>query len=199
MNCPKCNRPSQSKTSPRCVFCGAPLVEGELSYEEKLRALQKPAAAAAESTVAAVVIEPAKPVSALAYEGSASMPSGRSIGFVEVLWGIDGRISRSEFWLKGLLPLLAVAVVLGGPIFLLKSEGLRMATVIVLNLLLLFPFISIYAKRLHDRGRTAKWLFATLIPIVGSFVGLWILLETWFCRGELGPNNYGADPLDTSS
>jgi uncharacterized membrane protein YhaH (DUF805 family) len=173
------------------------MVEGALTYEERMRALQKPTAVAemaARAPAPAVVLAP--PVSALAYEGSDSVSAVRRIRVFDVLWGVEGRISRSEFWLKGLLPLMPAAMAGNALAFLPDSDAVAWVVLILVNLVLLFPFVSVYGKRLHDRGRSAKWLFATAIPMFGQFVALWIMLETWLRRGEPGSNSYGEDPLD---
>lgn len=61
----------------------------------------------------------------------------------------DGRIRRSEFWI-GWLVIFAVNALLGWVIPLL-------------SILLIYPTVCIFSKRLHDMGKTG-WL--QLIPVV---------------------------------
>jgi len=75
----------------------------------------------------------------------------------------SGRLTRTGFWLRHitLLPLalwldIAAAQFLGAP------ADLPFA---VLTLVLL---VSTWARRLHDRGRSAWWLLAVFIPVIGA-------------------------------
>ena len=66
----------------------------------------------------------------------------------------DGRIRRSEFWI-GWLVIFAVNALLGWVIPLL-------------SILLIYPTVCIFSKRLHDMGKTG-WL--QLAPIVVQHAG----------------------------
>jgi uncharacterized membrane protein YhaH (DUF805 family) len=68
----------------------------------------------------------------------------------------EGRIGRGEFWI-GFLVILGVSVVLG----FIPILGQ------LVSLLLLWPTICIYSKRLHDFGKSG-WL--QLVPIVSAIV-----------------------------
>jgi len=104
---------------------------------------------------------------------------------------LRGRVSRQEFWL-GYFGLVVVALLLvhalphaDGAIYFLpgdtpdneawRSELLGWPEFI--SLVLTWPFIAIYAKRLHDLGLSAWWLL--LIPVVTFVAGM--------C--ELGPSS----------
>ena len=63
--------------------------------------------------------------------------------------------------------------------------------------LVLYPFFfwalaATCAKRLHDTGRSAWWLLAAAIPVLGV---LWLFFVLGFRRGTPGGNRYGHDPL----
>ena len=80
-----------------------------------------------------------------------------------------GRLTRAGFWLRhvslvpiGLWLVIAAAETLGGPYDL--------PLVIAFVLLL----VSIWGRRLHDRGRSAWWLLATLVPVLGP---LFLMIE----------------------
>ena len=63
--------------------------------------------------------------------------------------------------------------------------------------LLLYPALfavvfSLAARRLHDQGRSARWLAALIIPVLGPALLACLLL---FRRGTHGDNPYGPDPI----
>ena len=82
---------------------------------------------------------------------------------------VHGRLTRSGFWLRhvsivpiGLWLVIAAAETLGGPYDL---------PLVVAFVLLL---VSTWGRRLHDRGRSAWWLLATLVPVLGP---LFLIVE----------------------
>jgi uncharacterized membrane protein YhaH (DUF805 family) len=104
---------------------------------------------------------------------------------------LDGRIDRRCFWLRGVLALLAVALVLN---LLLQIAGLQAERAdYIANLLLAWPFIAVSAKRWHDRDRSAWWVLVLAIPLIGT---LWTLIDNGFVRGTPGPNRFGEPPTD---
>ena len=79
--------------------------------------------------------------------------------------GLDfrGRIDRRAYWVFILTFLVILAVLLW---FEAKIPALD-AFVKIYCLLAALPIIAATARRLHDVGRSAKWLFAALIPVLG--------------------------------
>jgi len=59
-------------------------------------------------------------------------------------------------------------------------------------LVLVLPTIAAVVRRLHDGGRSGGWYFITFVPIIGS----WWLFALTLLSGDVGPNEYGADPRD---
>jgi uncharacterized membrane protein YhaH (DUF805 family) len=127
---------------------------------------------------------------------------------LEVLFSFKGRISRSEYWLKGFLILLPFSILngilsyVGSTVFatdLANSGAAKWNVAMILSLLLtvlsLWPGCAILVKRWHDRNRSAWWLPTMLIPIVYIITGIWIFIEVWFVKGTDGPNRFGQDPL----
>ncbi len=76
--------------------------------------------------------------------------------------------------------------------------------------------LAVYAKRLHDRNRSAWWLLLYVgapallngfnmhghgLPGTGiaggiaGLIGLWVFIDLWCLRGTRGSNRYGVDPL----
>lgn len=124
------------------------------------------------------------------------------MNFVSVLFSMQGRIGRGQYWL-GYLVLVAIAFIAWLALFAgLGGQNLDSQNFDSQNLVLLFvpivltPFslwmsICIMAKRYHDRGKSAWWILICLIPIVG---GIWQFIELGLLRGDDGTNDYGPDP-----
>lgn len=103
---------------------------------------------------------------------------------------ITGRARRSEFWWFALFVFGAHIVlgILDGLLFGTGGGGLIGS---LFSLAVLLPSITVAGRRLHDIGRSAWWLLICLIPVAG-----WLVLLWWYIQpGEVGPNEYGPDPL----
>ena len=122
----------------------------------------------------------------------------------------EGRISRQPFWLS-LLALIIIewiVMIVLGMVFGISMMGgmdpsmdpeavasaamTGMIPIFIISLLFLYPALAIYAKRWHDRGKSAWWILIGLIPLIG---GIWTLVENGFLKGTEGTNEYGPDPL----
>ena len=106
------------------------------------------------------------------------------------LFKFDGRINRAKFWL-GWAVIYAVFAVLWFLAFALES-GVLFGLFGLLGLLAIWPALAIQIKRWHDRGKSGWWVLIGLIPIIGFW---WVLIECGFLPGDVGPNEYGPDPL----
>jgi len=97
--------------------------------------------------------------------------------FGQFYFSLRGRISRSQYWLRFLLPVLAIGVVLN----LLQTIGIDGARIVshLFNLLVLWPGIAVLIKRIHDRNKSGAlvWLLygpllvavaVTVIAIIGA-------------------------------
>jgi uncharacterized membrane protein YhaH (DUF805 family) len=107
----------------------------------------------------------------------------------------QGRISRSQFWLKFALPILIIFIVL--QVILLAtdvSRGASRTVLLIWDLIILWPSIAIYIKRAHDRNRSGWFLLLFLVPLLN----LWPIIELWFVRGTIGANRFGPDPVRQS-
>jgi uncharacterized membrane protein YhaH (DUF805 family) len=106
----------------------------------------------------------------------------------------QGRARRSEFWWWVLFTfLLGIVAAILDSIVDPPTIGMYYHTGYIgslLNLALLLPNLAVAARRLHDTGRSAFWLFLLFLIIIG-----WIILIIWYCqKGTSGPNTDGPDP-----
>jgi uncharacterized membrane protein YhaH (DUF805 family) len=113
-----------------------------------------------------------------------------------LLWS-SGRISRSQYWLRWMLPYFVVYVIcwvldvgLGTTAYSRYHDqpGILCG---ILSLLAIWPSVVTALKRIHDHGRSGWFYLVLLIPVVQ----LWPAIEIMFLRGTKGPNRFGPDPL----
>lgn len=112
----------------------------------------------------------------------------------------DGRARRREYWMFVLINALTAAVlrvlevVLGltprtGPSVL--TWLLRPSTLAGLYYLaVLVPTVAVTVRRLHDTGRSGRWLLIGLIPAIGEIALLVFLLQD----SDPDTNPYGPSP-----
>jgi uncharacterized membrane protein YhaH (DUF805 family) len=135
-----------------------------------------------------------------------------------------GRISRSEFWFKWMLPFIGIGLIVIMIVLLAalqtsyKSHN-PLAEIYdgFFSYLIIFTGATIWtesvvlAKRIHDRNKPGWLVFLCLVPrfvpfifpklfpvvfgTVGFVVSIWFLIEFGCLQGTIGPNRYGPDPL----
>lgn len=93
-----------------------------------------------------------------------------------------GRASRSAYWYFALFQILvgAIARAVDGGI------GITLVSPLA-SLALLLPALGVGVRRLHDIGKSWKWMLLILIPILG-----WIYLIYLMIQPSDGPNAYGS-------
>ncbi len=101
----------------------------------------------------------------------------------------DGRITRSTFWLKGVLPIFLISVVAS---FVDRALGMNNILAIVVGVILIVPNLAVAIKRWHDRDKSGWWVLIGLIPVIGW---IWALIEAGFLAGTPGPNRFGQAPV----
>ena len=98
-----------------------------------------------------------------------------------------GRAPRSEFWWLFLLFIL-----FAWPLFLAELEsgswaGFLSLVYFLLTISIIFPYLAVLVRRLHDVDRSAWNLTFVFLPIVGQ-----ILILRWLTKhGDAGANKYG--------
>ena len=140
----------------------------------------------------------------------------------QFLFSLEGRISRSQLWLRWVLPVVAIHVVLWIMIAIgaaADSPGMTRTFFvlwIIFWLVTLWPNIAIMVKRIHDRDKPGWLVLAYGIPsalqtilivadasdnAAGTMlrratmaVGFWFFIEFGCMRGTIGANRYGPDP-----
>ncbi len=102
----------------------------------------------------------------------------------ELFW--TGRVSRGGFWLRhallvpaGLFLAIAAEDLIGRP-WDLVFVGLLVACL-----------LSVWARRLHDRGHSAAWLLAVIVPVLGPAL---LLLECGLRRSAPSAARFGPLP-----
>ena len=103
---------------------------------------------------------------------------------IRIYFRFSGRIPRATFWLAS-IPIVLIAVVAQ-----MEDEH---DWSLLLWLATIWPALAIYAKRWHDRDKSAWWILITLIPLVGA---TWGLVECGFLPGTVGPNRFGVSELE---
>lgn len=117
----------------------------------------------------------------------------------------DGRSRRSEYFVFILVRygvMFALVFFLGafGAILQRASGqpvrapigGVAVTVVLIYFLATIVPGWSVTVRRLHDQGKSFKWIFLTFVPIFG--VGLIASLVFGFWPGDDFENDYGPDP-----
>jgi len=118
----------------------------------------------------------------------------RPMTISRALFSFNGRMCRSDYWLKGFLILLPIGIVNNILAYGVDNDGAR-TVAIVIGALSIWPGLALVVKRLHDRGRSGWFYLTVLIPLVQIVFAVWILIEVWFVKGTDGPNRFGEDPL----
>ncbi|MDE6311146.1 MAG: DUF805 domain-containing protein [Muribaculaceae bacterium] len=103
-----------------------------------------------------------------------------------------GRASRPEYWWAALF-LFLVGLVLS---FICGVLGLSQTATYcvsgVWDLAVLLPSLAIVVRRLHDVGKGGGYFFVILIPLIGFF---W-LLALLISPSQLQPNRFGPGPCE---
>ena len=101
-------------------------------------------------------------------------------------FSFKGRIRRKEYWLSLVIYNLGLYIMAGFCVAMLNVVGESIAICfIVRDLVAIWFWIALSAKRCHDKNHSGWW---QIIP----FYFLWLL----FSEGDAGENDYGPDPTD---
>ena len=115
----------------------------------------------------------------------------------QILFSFRGRISRETFgrYFLGIPALIGLFV--GIIDVMVGAEGeLAFVLSLLFSALYLWPNLALQAKRWHDRGKSAWWILIMFVPVIGF---IWIMAELVCLKGTDGPNEYGEEPLISTS
>jgi uncharacterized membrane protein YhaH (DUF805 family) len=152
-----------------------------------------------------------------------TMPSAaaQESGFKWMYFSLQGRATRSNWWIWGVVGLIIANTVLGTIAYFIDAAlGLQLGMLpygpvtLLVSILLIYPGACVTGKRWHDRNKSAWWLLlvygplllqlifttvsyemASLIGILTLIGSIWTLIECGFLRGTAGDNRFGPDPL----
>src|SRR5258706_1146414 len=97
-----------------------------------------------------------------------------------------GRLGRVGFWARHLFALpLALFLCIGTDNMVGRPAGLIAAVATSLFL------ISVWGRRLHDRGRSSAWLLLAAVPVVGAVA---LFIECAFLRSVPAADRQGSTP-----
>jgi uncharacterized membrane protein YhaH (DUF805 family) len=128
-----------------------------------------------------------------------STAAGGGTDWKWLLLSIDGRIPRSTYWLKFILPAFVLSIIAGvldSVLGLSNPEGYGGPIGGLVALALLWPSIATGVKRLHDRNRSGWFYLIVIIPFIGW---LYWLIDMGILKGTTGANRFGPDPLGSAS
>jgi uncharacterized membrane protein YhaH (DUF805 family) len=114
---------------------------------------------------------------------------------VKSRFSFSGRIPRSTYWLHYAIPdeiIFILIVILADR---LPDSRAAIVLWLVLFLTTFWHALAGNVKRAHDRGHSGWFLLLGLVPIANLVVGI----QLGFMRGDVGPNQYGPDPLESPS
>lgn len=96
-----------------------------------------------------------------------------------------GRARRKEYWMFALFNLIITLIlaVIDGLTGSSPLAGLYMLAIVL-------PALAVGVRRLHDTGRSGWWLLVAFVPIIGSIVLLFLMVQD----SHPGENQYGPNP-----
>lgn len=106
-----------------------------------------------------------------------------------------GRASRSEYW-YWILFIALINFVLVITTAAIDDEGSAAALILslvgrIFGIVIFLPAIGVAVRRLHDIGKSGWWWWINWIPFIGTL----ILLVFYIRASDIGPNQYGAQPV----
>lgn len=103
----------------------------------------------------------------------------------------DGRARRKEYWFYMLFNII-VSAVLGVVDFFIGAFDMESGVGLLsglYSLAVLIPSLAVLVRRLHDTGRSAWWLLVGLLPVIGSLILLFFIVQD-----SKPDNQYGKNP-----
>jgi len=112
----------------------------------------------------------------------------------EIFFSFEGRVPRKVFWLHGVLGAYIGTILLTMIIAGIAGAVGAWLLILIVPIVIggLWATLAIFAKRWHDRDKSAWWILIGLVPIIG----LWQIIECGFLESSQGDNRFGSAPED---
>lgn len=107
-----------------------------------------------------------------------------NIDWGNLLFSFSGRINRAKFWLA-ILVYIIIGIVLAIITAIIGSPTVTNILGFIVNLAVFISGLSVAAKRLHDRNKSAWWLLVFYI-VPGVLIGIGVGMALFGALGEGG-------------
>ena len=176
-----------------CKSCGSgleakPNASGMAQSNDFVSQAAPIAAQTQNEVIASSIIEQDAPVKSAGSELD-FIPYTSNIQFNYFIKGLrhsfdfKGRATKSEFWYFVLFEILTLLVL-----------GIFSTTLYALaSLIMIIPATAAMVRRMHDIGKSWKWLLLSIIPVVGWAVVLYWLIQT----SQANENAWGSVPSES--
>ena len=90
-----------------------------------------------------------------------------------------GKATRSEYWWFVLLDAIVyfILLIIGTTVFANTENGVLLGVAVIYAIAQIFPSLSITVRRLRDSGKEWVWIFINLVPFIGGFWFLYLLVQ----------------------
>lgn len=108
----------------------------------------------------------------------------------------DGRARRKEYWFFTLFSIIfTIVIMILDNILGINTKGTPYGPLYVIyTIAVLIPSLAVVVRRLHDVGKSGGYIFISLIPFVGAFWLLYLLVsDSNPNENKYGPNPKGVD------
>ncbi len=113
-----------------------------------------------------------------------------NINWISLYTSFSGRIDRMTFWI-GVAGLVVAGAILQGTVFSVVNASDAEIVALVSSLVFVYPALAVYAKRCHDRGKSAWWLLMLVVPLAGF---VWLIVDLGVLEGDGNVNQFGTVP-----
>ena len=98
-------------------------------------------------------------------------------------WGksftYGGTATRAEYWWFALVDAIVyvILLIIGTTVFNSTENGILLVLAVIYAIAQIFPSLSITIRRLRDAGKDWVWIFINLVPFIGGFWFLYLLVQ----------------------
>ena len=106
-------------------------------------------------------------------------------------FSFEGRLNRLPYFQWH----VAVSICTGIAQYLVNSSSSTLISLVggVLGIIMFICYLSLIVRRLHDLDKSGYFALIWFIPLIGFLFSIYLM----FAKGTDGPNQYGADPLNS--